>query len=179
MTRSSSSCANQRQSSTARRKTGGRVRSNSPAAAIMVLASFGRAVFLRRTMALFAFISIRPPRSLSRPSRLPMPRALSRRRPVRSSAGTSDDLPRTDAFSIIDDERPILMTLEALLGRHGYQLEVAANAATGMRLLAEQTARPRPARPATARRRWPADARTNQGRASGHAGDHSDRARFA
>src|SRR5450432_411313 len=36
---------------------------------------------------------------------------------------------------IIDDERPILMTLGALLGRHGYQLEVAANAATGMRLL--------------------------------------------
>ncbi|HEY1583602.1 MAG TPA: sigma-54 dependent transcriptional regulator [Chthoniobacterales bacterium] len=36
---------------------------------------------------------------------------------------------------IIDDERPILMTLEALLGRHGYQAEVAANAGTGMRLL--------------------------------------------
>ncbi|MGI8891219.1 MAG: sigma-54-dependent transcriptional regulator, partial [Chthoniobacterales bacterium] len=36
---------------------------------------------------------------------------------------------------IIDDERPILMTLEALLGRHGYQAEVAANATTGMRLL--------------------------------------------
>jgi DNA-binding NtrC family response regulator len=36
---------------------------------------------------------------------------------------------------IIDDERPILMTLEALLGRHGYQPDVAANAATGFRLL--------------------------------------------
>ncbi|HXA10093.1 MAG TPA: sigma-54 dependent transcriptional regulator [Chthoniobacterales bacterium] len=36
---------------------------------------------------------------------------------------------------IIDDERPILMTLEALLGRHGYQAEMAANASTGMRLL--------------------------------------------
>ncbi len=36
---------------------------------------------------------------------------------------------------IIDDERPILMTLEALLGRHGYQVDVAANAASGMRLL--------------------------------------------
>jgi DNA-binding NtrC family response regulator len=36
---------------------------------------------------------------------------------------------------IIDDERPILLTLEALLGRHGYQPEVAANASTGMRLL--------------------------------------------
>ena len=40
---------------------------------------------------------------------------------------------------IIDDERPILMTLEALLGRHGYQPEVAANASTGMRLLEEKT----------------------------------------
>ncbi|MBA2435347.1 MAG: sigma-54-dependent Fis family transcriptional regulator [Chthoniobacterales bacterium] len=40
---------------------------------------------------------------------------------------------------IIDDERPILMTLEALLGRHGYQPEVAANAATGMRLLESKT----------------------------------------
>ncbi len=36
---------------------------------------------------------------------------------------------------IIDDERPILMTLEALLGRHGYQADVAANASTGFRLL--------------------------------------------
>ncbi|MDQ3198712.1 MAG: sigma-54 dependent transcriptional regulator [Verrucomicrobiota bacterium] len=36
---------------------------------------------------------------------------------------------------IIDDERPILMTLEALLGRHGYHVDVAANASTGMRLL--------------------------------------------
>ncbi|MBA3650272.1 MAG: sigma-54-dependent Fis family transcriptional regulator [Chthoniobacterales bacterium] len=36
---------------------------------------------------------------------------------------------------IIDDERPILMTLEALLGRHGYQSDVAANASTGFRLL--------------------------------------------
>ena len=36
---------------------------------------------------------------------------------------------------IIDDERPILMTLGALLGRHGYQPEMAANASTGMRLL--------------------------------------------
>ncbi|HEY3662424.1 MAG TPA: sigma-54 dependent transcriptional regulator [Chthoniobacterales bacterium] len=36
---------------------------------------------------------------------------------------------------IIDDERPILMTLEALLGRHGYQADVAPNAAAGMRLL--------------------------------------------
>lgn len=32
---------------------------------------------------------------------------------------------------IIDDERPILMTLEALLGRHGYEVETARTAAQG------------------------------------------------
>ena len=36
---------------------------------------------------------------------------------------------------IIDDERPILMTLEALLRRHGYDPEVASNATAGRRLL--------------------------------------------
>ena len=36
---------------------------------------------------------------------------------------------------IIDDERPILMTLEALLTRHGYQVETAATASTGLKLL--------------------------------------------
>ncbi len=36
---------------------------------------------------------------------------------------------------IIDDERPILLTLEALLGRHGYQPETAATAAFGLRAL--------------------------------------------
>jgi DNA-binding NtrC family response regulator len=36
---------------------------------------------------------------------------------------------------IIDDERPIQLTLGALLGRHGYQVDVAANAANGLRLL--------------------------------------------
>ncbi len=40
---------------------------------------------------------------------------------------------------IIDDERPILLTLEALLGRHGYHPETAANASTGMRLLQKKT----------------------------------------
>ena len=35
---------------------------------------------------------------------------------------------------IIDDERPILMTLEALLGRHGYQVETARTAATGLEM---------------------------------------------
>jgi DNA-binding NtrC family response regulator len=39
---------------------------------------------------------------------------------------------------IIDDERPILLTLEALLGRHGYHPETAANASTGMRLLQQK-----------------------------------------
>ena len=36
---------------------------------------------------------------------------------------------------IIDDERPILLTLEALLGRHGYQPETAATASYGLRQL--------------------------------------------
>src|SRR3982751_844240 len=37
---------------------------------------------------------------------------------------------------IIDDERPILLTLEALLGRHGFQVQTAASAAHGLRALA-------------------------------------------
>lgn len=36
---------------------------------------------------------------------------------------------------VVDDERPILMTLEALLTRHGYQVDVAATAAAGQKLL--------------------------------------------
>jgi DNA-binding NtrC family response regulator len=36
---------------------------------------------------------------------------------------------------IIDDERPILLTLEALLERHGYKVETAATAAQGLKLL--------------------------------------------
>ena len=35
---------------------------------------------------------------------------------------------------IIDDERPILLTLEALLGRHGYRVETARTAAQGLEL---------------------------------------------
>src|SRR2546423_14318205 len=38
---------------------------------------------------------------------------------------------------IIDDERTILLTLEALLGRHGYQPETAATASYGLRRLQE------------------------------------------
>jgi DNA-binding NtrC family response regulator len=36
---------------------------------------------------------------------------------------------------IIDDERPILMTLEALLQHHGYQVDTAATASQGLKLL--------------------------------------------
>jgi DNA-binding NtrC family response regulator len=40
---------------------------------------------------------------------------------------------------IIDDERPILLTLEALLGRHGYHADTASTAAAGMRTLESKT----------------------------------------
>jgi DNA-binding NtrC family response regulator len=36
---------------------------------------------------------------------------------------------------VVDDERPILMTLEALLNRHGYVTDTAGTAALGLRLL--------------------------------------------
>src|SRR6266700_7248585 len=36
---------------------------------------------------------------------------------------------------IIDDERPILVTLEALLQRHGYQVETAPTASQGLKLM--------------------------------------------
>ena len=36
---------------------------------------------------------------------------------------------------IIDDERPVLMTLEALLKRHGYQVDTAPTATQGLRLV--------------------------------------------
>jgi len=36
---------------------------------------------------------------------------------------------------IIDDERPVLMTLEALLQRHGYQVDTAPTASQGLKLL--------------------------------------------
>jgi len=36
---------------------------------------------------------------------------------------------------IIDDERPVLMTLEALLKRHGYQVDTAPTAAQGLKVL--------------------------------------------
>src|SRR5215217_365744 len=40
---------------------------------------------------------------------------------------------------IIDDERPILLTLEALLGRHGYQPMTAGTAAYGLKLLKDNS----------------------------------------
>ncbi len=39
---------------------------------------------------------------------------------------------------IVDDERTILLTLEALLGRHGYEPQTAATAAYGLRALKEK-----------------------------------------
>jgi DNA-binding NtrC family response regulator len=41
---------------------------------------------------------------------------------------------------IIDDERPILMTLEALLSRHGYQTETATTATLGLRAMKTNSA---------------------------------------
>ena len=41
---------------------------------------------------------------------------------------------------IVDDERPILLTLEALLSRHGYLTETAATAAAGLRALKNKPA---------------------------------------
>ena len=39
---------------------------------------------------------------------------------------------------IIDDERPILLTLEALLTRHGYQVEAARTAALGLEMASRE-----------------------------------------
>src|ERR1700737_1082966 len=41
---------------------------------------------------------------------------------------------------IIDDERPILLTLEALLSRHGFETETAATAAAGLKALKNKPA---------------------------------------
>src|ERR1700752_4562570 len=48
---------------------------------------------------------------------------------IRSIAGDSRRI------LIIDDERPILMTLEALLTRRGFQVDTASTAAAGMKSL--------------------------------------------
>src|SRR5436305_13178269 len=41
---------------------------------------------------------------------------------------------------IIDDERPILLTLEALLSRHGFETETASTAAAGLKALKNKAA---------------------------------------
>src|SRR5262245_12879249 len=41
---------------------------------------------------------------------------------------------------IIDDERPVLMTLEALLTRHGYRVDTASTASQGLKLLESKPA---------------------------------------
>lgn len=46
----------------------------------------------------------------------------------------------TRRILIIDDERPILLTLEALLGRHGFETETAATAAAGLKALKNKAA---------------------------------------
>ena len=46
----------------------------------------------------------------------------------------------TRRILIIDDERPILLTLEALLGRHGFETETAATAAAGLKALKNKPA---------------------------------------
>ena len=38
---------------------------------------------------------------------------------------------------VIDDERPILLTLEALLARHGYDPKLAHTAAAGLAMIRE------------------------------------------
>ncbi len=45
---------------------------------------------------------------------------------------------QTKRVLIIDDERPILMTLEALLTRHGYQVEAARTAALGLEMATKE-----------------------------------------
>jgi DNA-binding NtrC family response regulator len=46
----------------------------------------------------------------------------------------------TRRILIIDDERPILLTLEALLSRHGFETETAATAAAGLKALKNKAA---------------------------------------
>src|SRR5205823_11832032 len=41
----------------------------------------------------------------------------------------------TRRILIIDDEQPVIMTLEALLKRHGYQIDTAPTASQGLKLL--------------------------------------------
>jgi len=63
---------------------------------------------------------------------------------------------------IIDDERPILMTLEALLNRHGYQTETATTATLGLRAMKTNPAALVLLDFAIARRRWTGNTRAAQ-----------------
>jgi DNA-binding NtrC family response regulator len=49
--------------------------------------------------------------------------------------GGASDGAENRRILIVDDERPILMTLEALLGRHGYEVDTAATASAGLKML--------------------------------------------
>jgi DNA-binding NtrC family response regulator len=51
------------------------------------------------------------------------------------ATGTSEMKTNNHRVLIIDDERPVLMTLEALLTRHGYHVETAPTAAQGLKLI--------------------------------------------
>jgi DNA-binding NtrC family response regulator len=54
--------------------------------------------------------------------------------------GTTGPSSESRRILIIDDERPILMTLEALLTRRGFQVDTAATAANGLRSLKSKPA---------------------------------------
>ena len=60
-----------------------------------------------------------------------------RERPSNNSISRANPEVKTESHRIliIDDERPILMTLEALLQRHGYQVDTAPTASQGLKLL--------------------------------------------
>ena len=54
---------------------------------------------------------------------------------ITSSVNHTDMKTNNHRVLIIDDERPVLMTLEALLKRHGYHVDTAATASQGLKLL--------------------------------------------
>jgi len=61
---------------------------------------------------------------------------------------------------IIDDERPVLMTVDALLQRHGYHVDAAGHSGAGPQVAEIKFAIARLARPATAGRPWVGNARS-------------------
>ena len=54
---------------------------------------------------------------------------------VRSTEGGQSMKTNNHRVLIIDDERPVLLTLEALLKRHGYHVDTASTASQGLKLL--------------------------------------------